>query len=229
LRPKKADSSDGEEHSDLGVIILAGGTSSRLKSNKVFTTIRGEPLIIRVVRASSEVSQNIVVAIGKKDKEEDFKILPSGIRVARDTRNKKAALYGALTGFRATPTEYAVVLAADLPFVNTEVIRILHHEAKGLNLAIPRWPNGNIEPLYAVYRVSAARGSFDSAVEEGAVRIKDAINRMGNVNYVPVKRFQTADPSLRCFVNVNTEADLEEAESILRKQTGLTEGLNGKT
>ncbi len=219
MSSRKAGGSGGYKPITLGVIILAGGKSSRLKANKVFLKIRCEPLISEIVRVASDVTESIVVAIGSRDDEEEFAaILPGRVKIVKDTVDEKAALYGVLTGLRAAETDFAAVLAADLPFVNSEVIRILSYEAQDFDLAIPEWPNGNIEPLYAVYRVASSRRAFSDAIETGGVRIQDAIDRLEKVNYVPVDRFLHVDKSLRCFFNVNTKADLERVRSILREE-----------
>lgn len=219
MHPKNAEESSNEKSDNFGVIILAGGRSSRLKVNKVFLNIRREPLICEIVRVASEVTEKVVVTIGKHDQEEKFaEILPSWVKIARDTTEEKAALYGVLTGLKSIETRYTAVLAADLPFVNTNIIRILYREAEGFDLAIPRWPNGDIEPLYAVYQVSAAQKAFSETVESGIVRMRDAINRFGNVNYVPVEHLRSADKSLHCFINLNTVNDLERVRAIMQAE-----------
>lgn len=201
------------------MIVLAGGKSSRLRVNKVFLNIRGEPLLSEVVRVASDVTESIILAIGSGDDEEEFAaILPGRVKIVKDTAEEKAALYGVFTGLQAVETDFAVVLAADLPFVNSEVIRILSYEARGFDLAVPKWPNGDIEPLYAVYRVTSSRKAFSDAIEAGGVRIRDAIDRLEKVNYVPVDRFLQVDKLLRCFINVNTKADLEMVTTILQEE-----------
>jgi molybdopterin-guanine dinucleotide biosynthesis protein A len=194
-----------------------------MKHNKVFLKLRGEPLIKQVVQAASEVSKNIVVAIGMQDQEEDYtSILPKSVNIVKDTMDDKAAILGIITGLNTIRAEYAAVLAADLPFINPEVIKQLHREAENFDLAIPSWPNGNIEPLYAVYRVSAADRVFKDAVRAGAVRLRDAINKLERVNYVPVEKFRYADPSLHCFININTPEDLSAVKAILRDEDAST-------
>ena len=55
----ESESNNNQDESNLntlGIIILAGGKSSRMKSNKVFLNILGEPLIKRIVNEASKVS-----------------------------------------------------------------------------------------------------------------------------------------------------------------------------
>jgi molybdopterin-guanine dinucleotide biosynthesis protein A len=226
---KSSESSKGKQ-STFGVVILAGGESSRFRANKVFLKVRGEPLISEIVHAVSDVTESIVIAIGSGDDEEEFAaVLPGRVKIVKDAVEKKAALYGVLTGLQAVETDFAAVLAADLPFVNSDVIRILNYEAQDFDVAIPKWPNGNIEPLYAVYRVASSRKAFSDAVKAGGVRILDAINRLEKVKYVPVERFLPVDKSLRCFVNVNTAMDLKKVNTILSEELDRAGSLSGET
>ncbi len=181
----------------LGAIILAGGKSSRMKSNKVFLKINGEPLLMHVVRETSKISDHIIVAIGKDDKEEDYAyILPKSVKIVHDKTETKAALHGMLTGLEAIETDYAIILAVDTPFINANVIKQLQFEAQGLDIAIPTWANGNIEPLYAVYNVATTLWVLKKAVNEGEIRIKEVINKLKNINYVPIEKFKDSGANL---------------------------------
>ena len=190
-----------------------------MQSNKVFLKIKGEPLVKHVVRVTSRISNHIILAIGKHDREENYaSILPKSVKITRDKTEKKAALYGMITGLETIETDYAVILAVDTPFININVIKQLQIEAQGFDVAIPVWPNGNIEPLYAVYNVATTIWAFKKAVEEGENRIKDVINKLKHINYVPVEKFKDLDANLNCFFNINTPKDFKTAEQILNRK-----------
>ena len=190
-----------------------------MQSNKVFLKIKGEPLVKHVVRVTSRISNHIILAIGKHDREENYaSILPKSVKITRDKTEKKAALYGMITGLETIETDYAVILAVDTPFININVIKQLQIEAQGFDVAIPVWPNGNIEPLYAVYNVATTIWAFKKAVEEGENRIKDVINKLKHINYVPVEKFKDLDANLNCFFNINTPKDFKTAEQILSRK-----------
>ena len=204
---------------ELGAIILAGGKSSRMKSNKIFLEFNGEPLLKHVVRETSRISNHIILVIGKHDKEEDYtNILPKTVEIIHDKTETKAALYGMITGFEAIKSEYAVVLAADTPFINSNIIKQLQIEVQGFDIAIPTWPNGNIEPLYAVYNITTTLWVFRNAAKEVKVRIKEVINKLKHINDVPVERFTDLGENLNCFFNINTPEDFKNAEQILSKK-----------
>jgi len=190
-----------------------------MKSNKVFLKINGEPLLMHVVRETSKISDHIIVAIGKDDKEEDYAyILPKSVKIVHDKTETKAALHGMLTGLEAIETDYAIILAVDTPFINANVIKQLQFEAQGLDIAIPTWANGNIEPLYAVYNVATTLWVLKKAVNEGEIRIKEVINKLKNINYVPIEKFKDSGANLNCFFNINTPEDLKRAKQVLNRK-----------
>ncbi len=206
---------DRNNQNSLGIIILAGGKSSRMKSNKVFLNILGEPLIKRVVNEASKVSNKIIVSIGRNDNENDFtSILPKWVKLAYDKADIKSPLNGMLAGIEIIKTDYVLILAVDIPFVNADVIKRLQIEANGFDLAIPLWPNGNIEPLYAVYNVPISINVFRESLKKDEVRIKDVIQKFFNINYVPVEKFKDKDANLNCFININTPKDLRYTKKI---------------
>ncbi len=202
----------------LGIVVLAGGKSSRMENNKSFLRIRGKPLIKHVVDVASEISKHIVITIGIGEKEEEYNsILPKLVRIVKDTSDYKAPIFGILSGLNLIGTEYAAVIASDLPFINSKVIRQLYLEAEGFDLAIPYWPNGNYEPLYAVYYVTKALNVFKEIVKAGRYRLLDGINNLKRVNKIPVDDLRDSDPSLQCFININTPEDLCLAEFVMNQ------------
>jgi molybdopterin-guanine dinucleotide biosynthesis protein A len=98
------------------------------------------------------------------------------------------------------------------------VIKQLQFEAQGLDIAIPTWANGNIEPLYAVYNVATTLWVLKKAVNEGEIRIKEVINKLKNINYVPIEKFKDSGANLNCFFNINTPEDLKRAKQVLNRK-----------
>jgi molybdopterin-guanine dinucleotide biosynthesis protein A len=185
--------------------------------NKIFLELREKKMMSHIVESVSELSNNIVLSIGSRDKKEDYvPLLPHWVRIEKDKQEQKAALFGMLTGFRAINSEYALVIASDIPFINIDVVKHLYQEAFGFNLALPVWPNGDIEPLYAVYKVSETLKTIECRLKEGKIRIRDSIDRLGKVKYIPVNEFRKWDKDLRCFLNINTQEDLLAVEEILK-------------
>lgn len=88
--------------------------------------------------------------------------------------------------------------------------------ARGADAAIPQWPNGYIEPLHAVYKVSPALSAAEKAMGEGRLTIRAMIAGLGKVVYVGTDELRRFDPELSTFFNINSQKDLRTAVKMLR-------------
>jgi len=205
--------------SERTAIVLAGGASSRFGSNKALQVLAGKPLIHRVAEHLSHMTDKILIIIGRDESRAEYEAaLPSHVRVMNDEQEGKNPLIGIVTGLRAAKSEYTLVSACDIPFVNEEVIELLFRRASGVDAAIPRWNRGHIEPLEAVYRTaSTLQAALDTLVPSDQP-LRRMIGRLGQVTYVSVENeISKLDPDLKTFFNVNTREDMDTAEKMFQK------------
>ena len=87
-----------------------------------------------------------------------------------------------------------------------------------MNAVIPRWPNGYIEPLQAVYRTDKALKASEEAVENGRMDMRSMIRGLRRVRYVSTIVIREIDPELDTFMNINSRFDLRRAELILKRR-----------
>jgi len=119
---------------------------------------------------------------------------------------------GIMTGLEATETEYAAVVAADMPFLSPDIVRYLLERARGHDAAVPR-PDDWFEPLHSVYKSDPSVRACKRALEEENPRI---IEPLSTLDRVVVDRAELLEHgSLDSFESVDTPADVEWAESLL--------------
>lgn len=199
-------------------VILAGGFSKRLGQDKCLVDLVGKPLVLHVVdRVSSVVDEKVVVVGPNVLREKLSNVFKSKIRVVVDKYEGQSPLVGALTGFESVDAEYSLLLPCDTPFVSVEIVGLLLDLCVNRGAVIPRWPNGYVEPLQAVYNTKSAMEAAKKALDEGKRDLLSMINYLHGVRYVSTLVLQQLDPKLLTFFNVNTVADLKRAESMLRK------------
>jgi len=203
---------------DKSAIILAGGFSSRFGQDKGLLQLANKPLIEHVLDAiSTLVDEKMVVASSKVQAENYAKVLGSDVNVLIDVDDAQSPLVGALTGFKEAHERYALLLSCDTPFVSRDVVSLLFEVCINRNAVIPRWPNGYIEPLQAVYCTKPAYEAAKNALSEGKLNMQSMVDRLPSVRYVSTLVLQQLDPELRTFFNVNTLLDLRRAESMFRR------------
>lgn len=198
-------------------IVLAGGASKRFGYDKGLALLAGKPLIMHVLDALTNlVEEKIVVVSSRGQAEKIVKVLKSGVKIAIDQSHLQSPLVGALTGFKETSGEYALLLPCDTPLISREILALILELCKDKSAVIPRWPNGYIEPLHAAYCVKPALEASEVALKEGRLDMRSMVERLRNIRYVSTLVFQQFDPQLKMFFNVNTPLDLKRAESMIK-------------
>lgn len=204
-------------NNQAGGLILAGGRSSRIGTDKALILLGGKPIITYVYEALAEICQEIVVATKPSAKVKRYwHVLPSSVRVVYDLNERQTPLVGILSGLASLNRQYAVIIACDMPFVKVDVIRYLLKLGEGFDVAVPIWPDGSVEPLFAVYNVYRAREGFERALRNGVSSPRKALEMMSRINYVPVEDLKNFDPKMLSLFNVDTKADLKLAHALMR-------------
>lgn len=206
---------------DRSAIVLAGGVSSRFGEDKGLMRLANKPLVRHVLDAvNGVVDEKIVVVSSQTQLKNYVKILGSNVRLTVDEGQVRTPLLGALTGLKAAGGEYAILLPCDAPFISTEIVSLLFELCINRNAAIPRWPNGYIEPLQAVYRVKPVLEAAKRALAAGSLNMRSMIGELRGVRYVSTLVLQQLDSELKTFFNVNTSLDLKRAELMLKCAKG---------
>jgi len=198
-------------------VVLAGGFSKRFGQDKGLVELAGKPLVLHVLdRMFGIVNEALVVVSSDGQKVAFERSLGPRARVIIDKREEKSPLIGALTGFECVQGEYSLLLPCDTPFVSSDIASLLLDLCINRSAAIPRWPNGYIEPLQAAYHTKSALTTAKAALEQGKLDLRSMIACLRGVRYVSTLVFRQLDPKLLTFFNVNNPEDLRRAESMLR-------------
>jgi molybdopterin-guanine dinucleotide biosynthesis protein A len=202
---------------DRSLIVLAGGFSSRFGQDKGVLELANKPLIRHVIDAVRPIVDEVIVVTSSQDRIEKYaQIVAVDVRFVVDLCESNGPLIGALTGFESAHGKYALLLPFDMPFVSGKIVSLLFELCLNKAAVIPRWPNGQIEPLHSVYRTSMALEAAKSAVNEGKLTVRAMIEKMRGVRYVSTLVIQQLDPDFRTFFNINTPVDLKKAEAMVK-------------
>lgn len=184
-------------------IILAGGASHRMGTDKAFLDVGGVPMIQRVVDALRSVCAEVLVVAKLPDAYRHL-----AVRVVPDDDARQAPLVGICAGLRAVTVPYAFVAACDLPFLSAAAVSLLAGLAAGYDAVVPQ-VDETLHALHAVY-ATAARGALEAGLESGDLRLADMLSAL-RVRAVSAAELAQADPHLATLRNVNTPEDYEGA------------------
>lgn len=121
-------------------------------------------------------------------------------------------LVGVRTGLRELDTDYAAVVAADMPFVDPELVSFLFARAAGHDAAVPEH-EGWLQPTQAVYRTDAMADACAVALSRGERELRAALDTLDHVIVTESEIREHADP--RTFTNLNTRREFAAAERVL--------------
>lgn len=195
---------------EISSIVLAGGKSSRFGHDKVFKTVGDQNLLDLVINRVSPLSQEtILVTAGRDALVQSDKY--QGLRTVTDVYPGKGPLGGVYTGLLTSKSSFNLVVASDMPFLNTALLRHMIQVSAGFDLTVPRI-GGLVEPLHAIY----ARTCLEPMAHL-LRRNELSVHRLFPVvstRYVEADEIEQFDPEHLSFFNVNTRADLVKAEEI---------------
>ncbi len=184
-------------------IILAGGENKRMGVDKAFLMVAGMPMIEHVLRTLRSVVRRIIIVTNSPERYRAY-----DARVVMDRLDQRGPLTGIYSGICSSESEYNVVVACDMPFLNAKLLSYLMELAPGYDAVVPG--EGELtEPLHAVYSRKLL-----PVIEE---RIRCDERRMqgifsgANVRYVTEKEISRFDPERRSFINLNTPQQYKEA------------------
>jgi molybdopterin-guanine dinucleotide biosynthesis protein A len=190
-------------------IILAGGKSTRINTNKSMAQIGNKKMIEHVLDNVSGIVDEVLVVAGDLGQREKISTVICEASLTHDHIVGYGPVAGILAGLQSAKGEYVMVVACDMPFVNPDVVDFLFSLSDGYDAVVPRWSDGNIEPLHAIYKRNSTIKACESAIEKDDRRIISPLNALSRVRYVSIEKIKEIDPKLRTFINVNTTEDLE--------------------
>ena len=201
-------------------IILVGGDSKRFGPDKGLTLLATKPLVQYVFEIANNVAEEVVIVVGSTSQQKSYASFfkDREANIVMDIKSDHSPLMGALTGFMNSHGDYSVLLPCDTPFVSKDVLNLLFDVSRNTDATIPRWPNGYIEPLQAVYKVSSALKAAEEGIQKGETRLLFMISRLNYVRYVSTSIIRELDPELISFFNINTLFELRKAKALIRKR-----------
>ena len=183
---------------EISCIILAGGKSSRMGTDKGLMDFNGKAMIVHVIELVRKYFSEVMI-ISNNNSYEKF-----DIPVYPDAYNGSGPVVGIMTGLAMSTTPWNFIVACDLPFLNHGILELLINNTNGYDAVVP-FHHENPEPMCAMYNKSCIP-AFSKNIESGIYKIQEAFPHF-NVNFIPVPEdlFNGTNP----FINLNSKEDME--------------------
>ena len=184
---------------DLTLIVAAGGKSTRMGTDKRFLPLNGESLLARTLRKGRAAGFRSIVLAAEGDRSDLTALAEEyGAQLVADELPAQGPAAAIAAGLAAVKTEWALVLSADMPFYDFELVRALLPEAEGETQVVLPTLLGYWQPLAALYRRDAGT-AFAAAIARGDRKLGIILREL-TVKELPL----TVDAGI--FFNVNTPA-----------------------
>jgi len=184
-------------------IILAGGASRRMGTDKAFLEVNGKPLIEHILAVFSSLFARTIVVTNTPDRYRSY-----GIELTSDVLDISGPLTGIYSGLLRSSDEYNFVAACDMPFLNPRLISYMGEIAAGQDAVVPQF-DGFLEPLHAIYR-KGLLPAIEMQVLKQDRRIRGLFDHI-HVRYITEEEIVRFDPQKRSFKNLNTPKEYKEA------------------
>ena len=188
-------------------VILAGGRSRRMGTDKAFLEIGGVPLIERVIGVLSPIFPTLAIVLKESKKFSSIK----GVQLVQDLFPEQHALGGIYTALSHFRGKDCFVFSCDLPFLNPGLIRTMMREMNGYDALIPQSRHG-LEPLHALYSGECLDG-IERQIHERNWNLEALLQKI-KFGILNPALLHVIDPEELSFLNINTPEESQRAQAI---------------
>ncbi len=212
-----------EKNKTLAFAVLVGGKSSRFGSDKGIYEFKGKPLISYQLELISQFNKDVFIVAKSRDQVQkyadkvDISKLMGFIIDDRefieddDLRTPMIGFYSTFKELKELKYQRVFILSCDMPLIRHQIVELLIDECEGYDCCIPKWDNGFIEPLFAIYPVEKGYKVAQELLKEEIYRLEHIFKDDWAINYVLVeKKIKQYDKNLLTFLNINGPIDLKK-------------------
>lgn len=188
-------------------IILAGGKSSRMGTNKALLSMDGKPNI-EVIKDQLTPFFSDIILVTNDFEAYEFLEVP----MVKDEYIDKGPLAGIHTGLKNSNTETNFFVACDMPFVSGKLAKYLVELCSTRDGVVPRI-NGTLHPLFSVFQKSVLP-KVERCLQEDRLRIRDLLEQL-NILYInegDLDRVMVGNIE-KVFYNMNYPLDYQKARN----------------
>lgn len=198
----------------IEAFILTGGASSRMGADKSRLTFGGQDTIARIREALSSITLRVSTVGGAAAHAKDIPHVP-------DIHPQWGALGGIHAALSACTSDWAAVVACDLPFVTGDLFaRLWAVTETGAtpDAVVPIQPDGRPQPLCALYRREPCLEKAEEMIAHGE-HTPRAVLAAVTTRWIQPDELADLSGFEHFFFNMNSPEDYELAKRILASST----------
>jgi molybdopterin-guanine dinucleotide biosynthesis protein A len=195
---------------DVEGFILVGGKSTRMGEDKAALCFEGQTSIQRTAARMAPVTSRVCLVGARQDQgRSPFENVP-------DIHPQWGALGGIHAALISCRSQWALVVACDLPFLTTELFgRLESLRADQFDAIVPVQPDQRPQPLCAIYRRPTCLPHVERLIHRDE-HTPRALLAAVNTRWVEFGELEDLPGADQFFFNMNTPADLAQARKIIQ-------------
>ncbi len=187
-------------------MILAGGKSTRMGSDKAFARIGPQTLVERCAGVMARCFTTTIIIANRPEAFESLRL-----SVRKDDLPDLGPLGGILTALHHAATPAVFIIACDMPFLNDTLIRAMAESLAGYDAVAPRIAS-RFEPLHAAYH-RRILPVVEARIQAGDCSVSRLLEAIRTRPFAEAELAPFVDWK-RTFLNVNTPEELAKAKKM---------------
>lgn len=183
-------------NSSITGIVLAGGKSSRIGSDKGFLMLDGKCFMEHIINSLKPLVSDILIVSDNPN----YDVF--GHKRIEDVIKDSGPVAGIYSGLCASETAYNLVLSCDVPLIKTEILVKLIEAIDDTSEVIQVESNNRMMPLIALYK-KATTDVFKNALDNDERRLQIVLNLLKTKNIL------LESHEIYTTINVNTPNELK--------------------
>ena len=186
------------KYKNFSLLIVAGGKSSRLGTDKRFVEVGGVSLLENIIIKASKCNLNEIFLCVEENLPAFNNFEPLGVKILVDEVKNSGPMAALAVGLSKIRNDWALAVSTDMPFFNFDALEPLTSKISDSQAVIPIC-GGKNQMLAAFYHKNLAE-VFSNELASGQRKLFNAIKKIPH-EFVEIPREEV-------FFNVNTRADL---------------------
>lgn len=187
----------------MNAILLAGGKSTRFKTNKALANYKGETFIEHLAKLLDKHFEDVYIVV---DDQEKYKFLEH-YKIVEDIIPNKGPLGGIYTGLIYSDTTYNYVTAVDMPLISNQYLEFIQTWDQDYDVLVPEYHH-MIEPLAGIYSKNCLN-ALKEHIDHDNLSVTKFIKEI-NATIISDKLLKETLDNDNIFHNVNTKDDLKQ-------------------
>ena len=181
---------------DIGIIILAGGKSSRMGKDKGLLLINKQPIIQYIINSCLSISDHILIV------SDNMAYGEFGYPIVKDKVKNIGPMGGLYSGLLASEKDVNLVLSCDVPLVSSQLLsELLTAKTDQNNVVVSKYQD-RVHPLIGIYTKQIIR-NIEFLIKRNRYKMSEIYSENDSL-VLDVSHFPSKE-----FLNLNTVKEVE--------------------